>query len=104
MRTESRTIGSCWGHELPRRGSGAQLGLLLPNSPASAECQSGLLQRAFVIEKDLSRITFENDGTNTRESTSRIRIQSDAGVQQYSVLTAAYAKAEQSVDFDYVGW
>jgi len=59
-------------------------------------------KEAFVIEKDLSRITFENDGTNTRESTSRIRIQSDAGVQQYSVLTAAYAKAEQSVDFDYV--
>ena len=59
-------------------------------------------KEAVVIEKDVSKIIFENDGTSTRESTSRIRIQSDAGVQQYGVLTIAYAKAEQTLEIDYV--
>jgi tetratricopeptide (TPR) repeat protein/transglutaminase-like putative cysteine protease len=71
-------------------------------SQLSPNAKPDYSKEAFVIEKDFSKITFENDGTNTRESTSRIRIQSDAGVQQYSVLIVAYAKAEQSVDFDYI--
>jgi hypothetical protein len=53
---------------------------------ASAETKPDYSKEALVIEKDISKIKFENDGTSTRESTSRIRIQSDAGVQQYSVL------------------
>lgn len=68
----------------------------------SAETKPDYSKEALVIEKDVSKVTFENDGTSTRESTSHIRIQSDAGVQQYSVLTVAYAKAEQTVEVDYV--
>ncbi len=59
-------------------------------------------KEAFVIERDVTKFVFENDGTSTRDSTSRIRIQSDAGVQRYSVLTISYQSATESVDIDYV--
>jgi hypothetical protein len=52
----------------------------VPHQPPDAKPDYS--KEALVIEKDVSKITFENDGTSTRESTSRIRIQSDAGVQQ----------------------
>ncbi|HLH34165.1 MAG TPA: DUF3857 domain-containing protein [Alloacidobacterium sp.] len=68
----------------------------------SAETKPDYSKEAVVIEKEVAKISFQNDGTSTRESTSRIRIQSDAGVQQYSVLTVPYAKAEQTVEIDYV--
>jgi len=42
---------------------------------------------AFVVEQDSTRIAFENDGTASRESTARVRIQSGAGVQRFGVLT-----------------
>ncbi|HEX8816160.1 MAG TPA: DUF3857 domain-containing protein [Terriglobales bacterium] len=59
-------------------------------------------KEAFVVENDITKIRFENDGTSVHESSARIRIQSDAGVQRYSVLTLPYEKAEQSLEIDYV--
>ena len=50
-------------------------------------------KEAFVDEEDLTKIAFENDGTSTREASVRVRIQSDAGVQRYSVLSFAYQRA-----------
>ncbi len=48
------------------------------------------------------RIIFENDGTYSRETTARIRIQSGAGVQRFGVLSIAYQNSTESVDIDYV--
>ncbi len=59
-------------------------------------------KEAFVIEQDSSRITFENDGTSTRESSTKIRIQSDAGVQHWGILSFPYENSTQVVDIDYV--
>ena len=39
-------------------------------------------QEAVVFEQFSSKIKCENDGTSSREDSARIRIQSDAGVQQ----------------------
>src|SRR5258708_12628294 len=47
-------------------------------------------REAFVSEQDVTRVVFENDGTARRETTARIRIQSDAGVQRYGLLTLPY--------------
>jgi len=58
-------------------------------------------KEAFVIEEDSSRITFENDGTSVRESSAKIRIQSDAGVQRWGILSFPY-DATQTVEIDYV--
>lgn len=57
---------------------------------------------AFVEEDDSEKIAFQNDGTSTREMYFRIRIQSDAGVQKYSVITFSYEAATQTVNIDYV--
>jgi hypothetical protein len=59
-------------------------------------------KEAFVIEQTSTRIVFENDGMGTRESSARIRIQSDAGVQHYALLTFPYQNSTESVDIDYV--
>jgi Tfp pilus assembly protein PilF len=59
-------------------------------------------KEAFVVEQTSLRVDFENDGTGKRESLSKIRIQSDAGVQRYGVLTLPYQNLVESLDIDYV--
>ena len=39
-------------------------------------------QEAFVIEQYRSVYHFENDGTGRKETIARVRVQSEAGVQQ----------------------
>lgn len=51
-----------------------------PSKPAASPDYP---KEATVIETDTTKVAFENDGTSTRESSSRIRVQSDAGVQRY---------------------
>src|SRR6266849_3910147 len=59
-------------------------------------------KEAFVLEQSSDRFKFENDGTYTREMHMRIRIQSDAGVQQLSVVKFAYQSPSQLFAVDYV--
>ena len=59
-------------------------------------------KEAFVDEEDLTKISFENDGTSTKEQVARLRIQSDAGVQRYGVLTFSYESAAENIDLDYI--
>jgi hypothetical protein len=46
--------------------------------------------------------TKENDGTSVREDSARVRIQSDAGVQRYGLLTFSYPSGTGSFEIDYV--
>src|ERR1700682_270103 len=59
-------------------------------------------EEAYIVEEVLNQWNFENDGTSTRESIARLRIQSDAGVQRFGLLTFAYQKALESIEIDYV--
>ena len=59
-------------------------------------------QEAFVIEQTSGKLFFESDGTFTREDFARVRIQSDAGVQTYEVLTFPYASSESTLQIDSV--
>ncbi len=70
--------------------------------PKPADAKSDYSKEAFVVEEDLAQIAFENDGTSTRQSNTRVRIQSDAGVQRYSVLPFSYENATESLDIAYV--
>src|SRR5207244_5633842 len=45
----------------------------------------GHSQEAVVFEQIKTKIDFENDGTGIRETTVRVRIQSEAGVQRLGV-------------------
>ena len=59
-------------------------------------------QEAFVLEQMSAKLAFESDGTFTREDFGRIRIQSDAGVRTYQVLTFPYANSESTLQIDFV--
>jgi len=78
-----------------------------PAPPASAASQLAekkpdYSKEAFLGEQDQTRIVFENDGTGTRETTARVRIQSDAAIQRYGALTFPYESGTQSLEIDYV--
>src|SRR6185312_16965863 len=51
--------------------------------PAAAEKAADYSQQAFVVDKYLTTIRFQNDGTSEREQATRIRIQTQAGVQAF---------------------
>src|ERR1700722_5932888 len=59
-------------------------------------------QEAFVIEQFSRKEKFENDGTFSREDSARVRIQSEAGVQNYGLLAFSYASATGTFEISYV--
>jgi hypothetical protein len=71
-------------------------------APAKPDAKPDYSKEAFVIDQTSMRIAFENDGTGTRESSGRIRIQSDAGAQRYGLLTFPYQNSTESVEIEYV--
>ena len=59
-------------------------------------------QEAAVYESYRTTERFENDGTSSRNVTARIRVQSEAGVEQLGQLVFGYNAANQKFDIDYV--
>ena len=59
-------------------------------------------KEAFVLEQSSDKFRFENDGTYTREIHMRIRVQSDAGVQNFSVVKFAYQNSSDLFAVDYL--
>src|SRR5260370_41874472 len=58
-------------------------------------------QEAAVIEHLGTRVHYENDGTGTVEHTRAVRIQSEAGVEQYGQLVVGYTPARGKLGVDY---
>jgi tetratricopeptide (TPR) repeat protein/transglutaminase-like putative cysteine protease len=59
-------------------------------------------REAFVLEQSSDKFKFQNDGTSSREINIRVRVQSDAGVQQFGVLKFSYQSSSESFAVDYV--
>jgi len=59
-------------------------------------------QESFVIEQMHSTYRFEADGTGRKETVARIRVQSEAGVQQWGQLLEGYNSANERVEIPYV--
>jgi tetratricopeptide (TPR) repeat protein len=59
-------------------------------------------QEAFVVERLRSTYHFESDGTGRKEMVARIRVQSEAGVQQWGQIQAGYNSANERVEIVYV--
>src|ERR1700684_1656282 len=57
---------------------------------------------SFVIEQMHSHYRFEADGTGRKETKARIRVQSEAGVQQWGQLQEGYNSANERVEIPYV--
>jgi tetratricopeptide (TPR) repeat protein/transglutaminase-like putative cysteine protease len=76
-----------------------------PASPTAAKTEDkkpDYSQEAFVIEQLRSSYRFESDGTGRRETVARIRVQSEAGVQQWGQLQFGYNSANERVEIPYV--
>ncbi|MEY2395000.1 MAG: hypothetical protein QOF94_1345 [Acidobacteriaceae bacterium] len=59
-------------------------------------------QEAFVVEQYRSSYRFESDGTGRRETIARIKVQSEAGVQQWGQIQIGYNSANERVEIAYV--
>jgi len=77
-----------------------------PASPAGAskpaDSKHDYSQEAFVVEQLRSSYRFENDGTGRKETVARIRVQSEAGVQQWGQIQLGYNSANERVEIAYV--
>jgi tetratricopeptide (TPR) repeat protein/transglutaminase-like putative cysteine protease len=71
-------------------------------SPVQDAKASDYSKEPYVLEHALTKAIFENNGTYSSETTSRTRIQSQAGVQQSGVLRFPYASAMSTIDIVYV--
>lgn len=59
-------------------------------------------QESFVVEQMHSTYRFESDGTGRKEVVARIRVQSEAGLQQWGQLLFGYNSANERVEIPYV--
>jgi tetratricopeptide (TPR) repeat protein/transglutaminase-like putative cysteine protease len=70
-------------------------------APASAPAPD-YSQEPIVVESLSTTARFENDGTGVREQSVRVRVQTDAGVQQFGELVLGYGSANERAEIVYV--
>ena len=80
----------------------AQVAPVPPSPQAAAAGTPDYSQEAFVIEQLRTSYRFDNDGTGRREQYARIKVQSDAGVQQWGQLVFGYNAVTERIDIQYV--
>ncbi len=76
-----------------------------PSAPVPAPMQKltpDYSSEPLVVEKYSTKARFENDGTGERELAARIKVQSDAGVQQLGELVFGYNSANEEMDVKFV--
>jgi Flp pilus assembly protein TadD/transglutaminase-like putative cysteine protease len=71
-------------------------------SAAQKQSPADYSQEPYVIEQYVTTARLENDGTGERVLTVRVRVQSDAGVQQLGELVFGYNSANEQMDIRYV--
>src|SRR6266851_3375088 len=59
-------------------------------------------EEAAVFERILNRVHFENDGTEMSETEAVVRIQSQAGVEEFGQLVFGYSSATEKLEVEYV--
>src|SRR5215469_3854220 len=73
-----------------------------PLPPAATQAAADHSQESFVVEKLRTTYRFENDGTGQREVYARIKVQSEAGVEQWGQLIVGYSSANEHVEIPFV--
>src|SRR5260370_4623845 len=72
-----------------------------PTANKPEELKRNYSQEGFVVEQYRSRYRFEADGTGRKETVARIRVQSEAGVQQWGQIQVGYNSANERVEIAY---
>src|SRR6202046_1878761 len=84
---------------------GAKVSDSKPDDPAASKTERpkhDYSQEAFFVEQYRSTYRFESDGTGRRETVARIKVQSEAGVQQWGQIQVGYNSANERVEIAYV--
>lgn len=76
--------------------------LAQPPSSSSSKKTTNNAEEAAVFERILNRARFENDGTEVRETEAVVRIQSQAGVEDFGQLVFGYSSATEKLEVEYV--
>jgi Flp pilus assembly protein TadD/transglutaminase-like putative cysteine protease len=88
---------------IAKQESHAQNSSPAPAKPAPQKLQpADYSQEPFIIEQYYTIARFENDGTSERTLAVRIRVQSDAGVQQLGELIFGYNSSNEGMDVRFV--
>src|SRR6266403_3873763 len=59
-------------------------------------------EEAAVFDRILNHVHFENDGTEVTETEAVVRIQSQAGVEEFGQLVFGYSSATEKLEVEYV--
>jgi Flp pilus assembly protein TadD len=70
--------------------------------PLATSAKDASSQEAAIIETTTTKIVFEDDGNFRLEQTSRVRVQTDAGVKAWGIVSFPFQSATQAVEIDYV--
>src|SRR5208282_1154528 len=71
-------------------------------APAPSKQKTNNADEAAVFERILNRVRFENDGTEVGETEAVVRIQSQAGVEEFGQLVFGYSSATEKLEVEYV--
>ncbi len=69
---------------------------------ANEEKKPDYSQEAFVIEKAVTRIVFENDGTRSQQVVLRARVQSEAALPHFGLIRLGYQGANETATIEYI--
>jgi len=71
-------------------------------APPSSKQKTNNAEEAAVFDRILNRVHFENDGTEVSETEAVVRIQSQAGVEEFGQLVFGYSSATEKLEVEYV--
>src|ERR1017187_7062668 len=72
-----------------------------PESSSSKQ-KTNHAEEAAVFDRIFNRVRFENDGTEVSETEAVVRIQSQAGVEEFGQLVFGYSSATEKLEVEYV--
>src|SRR5260370_36649115 len=72
------------------------------SSSSQQKTNNANAEEAAVFERILNRAHFENDGTGVSETEAVVRIQSQAGVEEFGQLVFGYSSATEKLEVEYV--
>jgi transglutaminase-like putative cysteine protease/tetratricopeptide (TPR) repeat protein len=73
-----------------------------PSSSSKPKTSNPNSEEAAVFERISNRVHFENDGTEVSETETVVRIQSQAGVEEFGQLVFGYSSATEKLEVEYV--
>jgi tetratricopeptide (TPR) repeat protein len=86
----------------PSKESSRQQGSTGEKTQAPDQKQADYSQEAFVIEQLKTSYRFEKDGTGLREQSLRVKIQTEAGVENFGQLVFPYSSGNEKLEIERV--